>query len=282
VIRWYADNSELHGIWAAEIPDILLYGGICMGDSSRYQLESIFKDVKAQYDQRCDFPLKWNIRDLRDYYQRQDREDLYERLLQSSEQWRRQIFREISRVDFSIIASLILGYGTNRDVLIRTRDGLMRYVFSNALMRVGLHVSDIGPERAEVILDWPPQGKRYLFDEEYRSGYIDGITHDRQVTYDSGPLRNLGFSDAPFFANMNDCVLLQLSDLIIGAVKDMVNIALGRTRGRFGLNRVREVRRQLRGAPNNVIGRGISISPNRGDLFERVSRTVQNLFIELS
>lgn len=100
-------------------------------------------------------------------------------------------------------------------------------------------------------------GIRNLFDEEYKSGYIDGITHDQRVTYDRGPLRDLRFSDSPFFSNMNDCVLLQLSDLIIGAVKAMVNVALGRTRGLFGLHRVREVRHRLRGAPNNVIGRGI-------------------------
>ena len=282
MLRWYADNSELKGIWDAEIPDILIYGGICVSDTNRYQLESIITNVKARYDQQCNIPLKWSFRDLRNYYCRQGRENLYNRLLQSSEQWRRQIFRGISTIDFSIIASLILGHGTDRRVLIRTRDGLTRYVFSNALMRVGLHVSELRPERTEVILDWPPEGKRFLFDEEYRSGYIDGITHDRQVTYDSGPLKELSFSDSPFFANMKDCVLLQLSDLIIGAVKDMVNVSLGRTRGFFGLNRVREVRNQLRGAPDNVIGRGISISPTQGELYERVSRTIENLFNQSS
>lgn len=278
MLRWYADNSELRGIWGAEIPDILIYGGICVSDENRFQLESIVTNTKAQYNQQCNFPLKWNIRDLRDYYCRQGRENLYNRLLQSSEQWRRQIFRGIATIAFSIIASLIIGYGTDRRVLIRTRNGLTRYVFSNALMRVGLHVSELRPERTELILDWPPEGKRFLFDEEYKSGYIDGITHDRQVTYDCGPLKELNFSDSPFFANMKDCVLLQLSDLIIGAMKEMVNISLCRTRGSFGLNRIREVRNQLRGAPNNIIGRGISISPTQGDLYERVRRTVENLF----
>ncbi len=278
MIRWYADNSELQGIWAAEIPEILLYGGICVSDEGKHQLESIIRDLKTRYDQSCDFPLKWNFRDLRNYYRRQGREELYHRLLSDSERWRRHIFRMISGVDFSIIASLILSYGTDRAVLRRTRDDLTRFVFSNALMRVGLHISELRPERAEVILDWPPERKRYLFDEEYRSGYWNGVTHDGQVTFDSGPLKELRFSDSPFFANMDDCVLLQLSDLIIGAVKEMVNYSLGRSRGFFGLNRVREVRHRLRGAPNHVIGRGISISPRRGELFDRVSGTVNGLF----
>jgi len=32
-MRWYGDNSELNGIWKAEIPDVLLFGGIAIEDS---------------------------------------------------------------------------------------------------------------------------------------------------------------------------------------------------------------------------------------------------------
>lgn len=278
MIRWYADNSELSGIWDAKIPDILLFGGICVSNDSRHQLESIIANVKTRYDENCDFPLKWNFRDLRDYYINQGRGNLYNKLLPASKQWRTQLFREISAVDFSIVVSLILGYGKDRNVLRRTKDSLTRFVFSNALMRVGLHVSEFKSVRAEVILDWPSEGKRYLFDEEYKSAYTSGITCDRQVNYDSGPLKKLRFSDSPFFANMNDCALLQLSDLIIGSVRDLVNYSLRRTKGYFGLNRVHEIKDKFRGAPNRIIGRGISIAPPQGDLYEKVSRTIQNLF----
>lgn len=276
-MRWYADNSELQVIWDASIPDILLYGGICIDDEAREHLCNIINAVKSRYDENTDFPLKWNFRDLHDYYRSQGKEQLYNRLLQSSKQWRMQIFREIASIEFIIIMSIIHGYGRAREAQRRTRERLTRHVFSNALMRLGNHISEIGSPYTELVLDWPPEGNRSLFDNEYRYAYTHGRDSE-QYEYYCGALKNIGFADSPLYSSMNECALLQLSDLIVGSVRDLVDFSLRRTRGFYGLNRVREIKDSFRGAPSRVIGKGISIAPPRGELFDRVSRTVDNLY----
>jgi len=277
VIRWYADNSELQGIWDAAIPDILLYGGICFENDTQKRLREIMRAVKSEYNEDADFPLKWDFRDLRDYYRNQGREQLFDRLLQLSRQWRTRIFREIASVEFTIIMSIIHGYGRERNVQRRTRERLTRYVFSNALKRLGIHISETGRPYTELVLDWPPGGDRSIFNDEYRCAYTQGRDSEQREYY-CGALKNIGFADSPFYSTMTECALLQVSDLIVGAMRGLVNYSLGRTRGSYGLNRVREIKARFRGAPGRVIGRGISIAPPRGELFDRVSKTVENLY----
>ena len=95
MIRWYADNSELHGIWGAAIQDILLYGGLCVSEESRERLCGIMRTVKSGYDEDADFPLKWNFLGLRGYYQNLGKEQLYERLLQASTRWSESLERSL-------------------------------------------------------------------------------------------------------------------------------------------------------------------------------------------
>lgn len=277
MIRWYADNSELHGIWGAAIQDILLYGGLCVSEESRERLCGIMRTVKSGYDEDADFPLKWNFLGLRDHYRNLGKEQLYERLLQASKRWRMRIFREIASVDFTIIMSIIHGYGRDRNVQRRTRQRLTRHVFSNALMRLGIHIREIGSPYTELVLDWPPGGDKTLFDSEYRCAYLNGRDSQQQEFY-CGPLKNIRFSDSLFYASTNECALLQLCDLIVGAVKDLVDYSLERISGTYGRNRVREIKHRFRGAPDRVIGKGISIAPAQGDLYDRLRSTVEELY----
>jgi len=152
-IRWYADNSYIHGIWGAEIEDILVFGGIALDREVENEISRIMDNVKGSYDIENDFPVKWNMRDLKKYYEKQGLSDLYKVLLEDSKVWRRQMFREAAGVDFTIIVALIKSYSTRRRVIKRNRERLTRYVFSDALMRVGHHVKDINGSSAELILD---------------------------------------------------------------------------------------------------------------------------------
>jgi hypothetical protein len=67
-IRWYADNSELTGIWEAAIPDILLFGGVIADEDGRSRLCSTAQNIKALYAQDVDFPLKRDFRNLEYFY----------------------------------------------------------------------------------------------------------------------------------------------------------------------------------------------------------------------
>ncbi len=45
-IRWYADNSYIHGIWGAEIENILVFGGIALDKDTERAISSIMENVK--------------------------------------------------------------------------------------------------------------------------------------------------------------------------------------------------------------------------------------------
>ena len=145
-------------------------------------------------------------------------------------------------------------------------------------MRLGLHISEVGSPYTELVLDWPPGGNKFLFDSEYRCAYLSGRDSQQQKDFYCGPLKNIGFSDSLLYASTNDCAMLQLCDLIVGAVKDLVDYSLGRISGTYGRNRVHEIKHRFRGAPYSVIGKGISIAPRQGDLYDRLRRTMENLF----
>lgn len=160
MIRWYADNSELRGIWDAPIPDILFFGGIAVDDKNRRDLCSIMQRIKSSYRAEANFPLKWNFRDLEKYYQRYRLNELYRTLIAESQKWRIEIFKQIAEKDFTIIISILKCHGKDRGVLINTREKVTHFVFSNALMRFGLFIKELSPDQAEIVLDWPTEGQR--------------------------------------------------------------------------------------------------------------------------
>jgi hypothetical protein len=278
VVRWYGDNSELKGIWEAELPDILLFGGIIISEAARNELCSIIEDIKSSYKTEADFPIKWNFRGLEKYYQDHQIIDLYKVLLKNSNKWRSDIFQGASNIDFKITVSLIKCHGKDREILLNTKEAVTKYSFSNALMRVGLFIRELNPDGAELVLDWPSEGQRDLFIEEYKSAYQSGVTCDGEVGYYSGPLKSLGFSDSPLFACMTECSLLQFSDLIVGATREMVEIALGKKESSLGFNLLKKVSYQLLGAPTEVVGRGIIISPTEGEFYDMVRDIINDLY----
>jgi len=267
-MRWYADNSELNGIREAEIPDILLFGGIVVSPESERPLRQAIDAVKAEYG-ATGFPLKWNFKDLESKYQQEGKEDLYERLLSTSKQWRKEIFESVSSLNFTIIVACVESNSVRRDVITTKKAMLTGFVFNNGLMRYALHVQETHPDRATVILDWPDHGNTNPFDVEYKSAYFEGKSPDG-IEYHSGKLEVLNFNDSVFFTKMYCCSLLQLADLIVGSVREFVECALGKKETGYGLDMLKLVANKFRGYPNDVIGWGISIASSTVGFKEKI------------
>lgn len=278
MIRWYGDNSELRGIWGAEIPDILLFGGILIDDASTGQIVAAMNGVKSEYYEDSTFPLKWNFRDLEDHYQERGLQNLYSRLLADSRTWRINLFDQIAPINFKVFVSMISSYGSSRETLLRTRDEVARFVFVMALQRLGLCIRNHGACSAELVLDWPAERKRNLFDLEYRSALLKGYSADYAQGYDSGPLKNLGFGESVLFTSTVECSMLQLSDLVVGATRDLVEESLGRRQDSLGVELLKKIRNRFEGAPDNVLGRGLPIHPRQGAFYERVRDKVASLY----
>jgi hypothetical protein len=277
MLRWYADNSELRGIWGAEIPDILLFGGIVIDEEARNEICSAMMEVKSSYQENLAFPLKWNFRDLEQHYLELGLHALYTRLLEDSRAWRSEIFRRISALDFKIIVSMIISYGISRETLIRTRDEVTRFAFIMALQRVGLCIRSQGGGPAEVVLDWPAEGQRNLFNLEYKSAHQNGTSADYNQGYTCGPLKNLGFGESALFTSTNECSVLQLSDLIVGATREMIEEALGKKENSLGVSLLTKIKGKFDGGPDNILGWGLAISPRQGEFFEKVRDKINAL-----
>jgi hypothetical protein len=71
--------------------------------------------------------------------------------------------------------------------------------------------------------------------------------------------------------------LLQISDLIVGATREMVELSLNKRDDSFGFSLLKKLKDKFYGAPNNIIGRGISISPTKGEFFDKVSNIISKL-----
>jgi hypothetical protein len=95
-MKWYADNSDLTGIKDAEIPDIVLFGGIAVPTAAEQSLKASIEKVKAGYGSARS-PVKWNMKDLQPIYENQKRGELYEKMLKSSAEWRPKIFQCFGR-----------------------------------------------------------------------------------------------------------------------------------------------------------------------------------------
>lgn len=277
-IRWYADNSYIHGIWGAEIEDILMFGGIALEQDAEQAISAIMENVKKPYKQEADFPVKWNIKDLKEYYEKKGLAELYQALLAESKEWRSQVFGEAADIEFTIIIALIKAYSQQRETIIETKKRLTRYVFSDALMRVGHHVKEVNASAVELVLDWPEANQpRHIFDEEYQSALIYGVTCEKQE-YHCGVLKELGFSDSIYFTSMKACSVLQFCDLVVGATREFIDLALEKDKETFGFDLLRGLNMKFRGAPKNVVGRGLSIAPTTGELIEKVSEYIPKLF----
>lgn len=276
-MRWYADNSELNGIRETEIPDILLFGGIAVAPHAEAPLRQAIEAVKGKYGHPR-APIKWNFKDLKTLYEKQDQAALYEQLKNSSKKWREEIFQAANTFDFTIIVACVESYSVKRKNIKDNKFALTQHVFSNGLMRLALHAQETKPDRVQVILDWPDRGDSKPFDSEYASAFSQGKTADGSVSYYSGALSNLGFMDSATYTNMHHNTLLQFADLIVGAAREFIECAYEKKEKAFGVEVLKMVSQRIRGAPNNIYGRGISVPSGNSKLRTAVEAYVNKTF----
>jgi len=271
-MQWYGDNSELNGIWNADLPDILLFGGIAIRKDAIPQLQQVITRNKRRYSEDPHFPIKYNFRDLSKWYKQQNLIKLYQRLLEDSRSWRKRMVEESLECDYKIIIACVNIFGKSADRIRQNKEMVTRFCFSNALMRVALLAGEYNTSTCDVILDWPEGNIHAPYTEEYRSAYVAGCCElFPQIPYYAGPLKELGFSESPFFTRMEDSSLLQFSDLVIGSTREFIDFCFDKkSEQAFGVQLTKSLVPKFRGYPHRIIGRGISVAPPDGLFRERL------------
>jgi hypothetical protein len=275
-MKWFADNSELHGTKDSVIPDILIFGGLIIEPTQETSLKKSVEQIKKKYCGYDRAPIKWNMRDLENLYKSQNMEDLYRDLFAKSQDWRMEIFDQIANTECSVLVSCLEGYSADRAVLKDKKDDLTGMVFSNALMRYALHVQEKKPQSAGIVLDWPDKGKPATFDREYASAYSRGHTADKSVKYTSGALESLNFSDSAYYANMNHSTMLQIADLVVGATREFLDHCIKDKKATQGVTCTKQIASRFRGAPAKIFGRGIIVPSGNDQLSTRVKNGIKS------
>lgn len=232
-----------------------MFGGVVVGQEQEVSLRKQIEDIKSKYGPRR-APLKWNFRDLKDLYKREGAETLHRELLDSSKAWRTELLHLAANTDIRLVLACIESYSLERKIIKLRKQSIAQYAFSNALQRVALYSKQSGASACEVILDWPDKGDPQPFCREYAAAFKDAKTTDGH-SYHSGPLSALGFSDTPMFQNMENSSLLQLADLVVGAVREYIEYSLGRRDDGLGVDLTRKMKHLFYGAPNNICGWGL-------------------------
>lgn len=136
------------------------------------------------------------MRDLKSLYKKQNREVMHKVLLDSSREWRGEIFAALAASDVTLIVACIESYSGSREKIKSNKEQLTRHSFSNGLMRFGLHAQQEKPDFAQVVLDWPDGGNSQPFDAEYSAAFNLGKTKCGAIKYQCGPLNTLNFVDS--------------------------------------------------------------------------------------
>lgn len=123
----------------------------------------------------------------------------------------------------------------------------------------------------------PDKGNSKPFDSEYARAYSRGSTTDGNVTYQCGRLSDLAFADSVMFTTMHHSTMLQVADLVVGATREFLECCLGKKEGGQGIDCLKLARSRLRGAPDNIVGRGIVVPSGNNNLLSRTRKGVRDM-----
>ena len=278
MIRWYADNSELNSIYYSQIPDILLFGGIVIREEDEQELRSKLNKLKSKISPDFHFPIKWNFKDLKTHFDTNNQKQLYSEINARSKEIREDIFTLTSSSEVKIITCCLLSHAVKRESMKLIKDKLAGCVFANGLQRFGIYISTLRTNaNIEVLLDWPDKSQPKPYNDEYESAYHHGRTVYKQ-SYKCGKLSDLGFYEGLRFSKMTSCPFLQISDLIVGATRNLVDVAMGKNNDTFGFDMLKIVKDNFYGAPDNIVGRGICVSPTDHEISDKIKEIVNRLF----
>lgn len=250
--------------WAAEsqAPDLIITGGFMVTEAIVPSLLSSVRDIKKRISSHPDVPAKWNLKDISRALKLHGLQSLEKKLLASADELRTAMLDALVQADAKLFLSMLQAHSRKKQVLGATRADLVRFSFSNVLMRAGLRLKLNAPaDSARVLIDWPEKAQATPFVAEYRSAYCDGCSGE--IKYLCGPLHERKFEPGLSFGVTDIDPLLQLADMVVGASRAFARSALNATpETDFG---VRQFRRLLplfhTGSEGELLGYGIVVSP---------------------
>jgi hypothetical protein len=259
------DASELTAVFGAQAPDTFVVAGYAVPSTELNSLIGRAEEIKGELLENTNVPIKWNVRDLERALKLHGLSDLLPKIREKSIELRKALLESLCRSGATLFLSVILAYSNKRQVLGESKDDLVRYSFSNFLMRAGLFCKESSASEVQLIVDWPDKDQRQLFIEEFYSGWKNGksVTAAESITYHCGALSSLGFRAGPLFGVTDVDVRLQLADLLVGTCRSFISYCMKRLPEQdFGVQQFKAIAPCLDRADGwKCFGRGITVAP---------------------
>ena len=249
-------------------------GGIIIDDENEEKLIHIMKAEKGKYT-HSDLPIKWNFKDteVKAPYKEFNRIDEYETMLRNSRDIRLNIIRESLRLDYKIVFSCIENYSIKKDIIKSKKEVFSELLFENILQRVGLEAREC-KGKYQIVMDWPTEGNPKPYNRTYYHLYNNKDSQNGRKSI-CGALCNLGFKHSVFFTKTTHSPCLQFVDMIVGALKDYIEMYLYKTqKSCVGKEAYDLFKTKIRSHNGKIMGCGI-IVPSQNRIFRK---TMENLF----
>ncbi|MCF8222309.1 MAG: DUF3800 domain-containing protein [Bacteroidales bacterium] len=271
--RFYADDNYAKSPESKK-DDIFIYGGILISLENERKLIEDIKRIKSQYT-HPNLPIKWNMRDrsLKEIYERFGKQEDLQKLKQNSKKWRRDIIDSSIELDYTLFFSCLENYQKEKKNQKPIKESLTEYMFSNTLMRVGIHAKKLKLNQIITIIDWPADNNPTPFNREYYRAFYNGKSQNN-IDYICGPLQEIGFHESVVFAKCTHSTMLQLSDILVGCLKEFL-ISNFKKKESLGKELFAKLIPKLYGYPN-VFSYGINISKQNMDFRNKVKEILSS------
>lgn len=258
MIKFFVDDCEFDGPFNA----VVLNGGVIVKSEQELEMIQVIEEYKHSIVGKRFVPIKYNLRDLKKYYEANGILNIYNLLLSDYDNFRRGLISTLEPFDYKVLISCIRAFNTERLFIKKTKEKVRRFSFVMVLMRFALEAEERN-EAGQVIFDFPTGAEPKDINNEYACAYRARRSMDK-VVYRSKDLRTLLFPDSISYSCTNYCALLQLSDIFLGAVKQFIECIEGKEGKTFGYDLIRENLIKFRGYPNRINRYGLVFDSGEG------------------
>jgi len=260
---FFMDNSEFRSPWrgiklllngkviSREI-DYFVLGGYLVSSNEMRIIEDRMVEVKNKYNIPVDLPIKWNLKDLKEFYKKRNKLDIYKNIMDKSDEIRLSIVSIFKDTECKLIIATKPAYGKDY------RKNVYNWAFIDVLQRLGNIVqyelqNDIYPT-ISIIMDWPDSSDRSFF-EIYSDAYYWG-----RPNFYCGALKSFNFNINLTTSITTNSPHLQIADICIGITKEFVKWCYKKENE----ERVRKFFPKLlpffrRGPDNKIMGYGLIV-----------------------
>jgi len=249
-----------------DIPQINALGGFIIDSEEEDKLIKVIKSEKAKYTDPS-MPIKWNFKDnkIKETFYEFKKEDEYKKMLQSSRNIRLNILRKSIDINYQIIFASIKSFSDKKDVIRNKKNEFSQILLENLLFRVG-NEAKYSKVKYQIIMDWPPDNNP----KPYNRAYYYLLNSDRTISYNRNfcwPHCGEYFKNSIFYCNCSHSPCLQFSDLVVGALKDFIEMSLkGNSKSCVGMEAYKIIESKIRSGTNNKkLGYGIVVPSGNAD-----------------